>query len=391
MKIAVLGVGTAGITSLCHLLGWLPKDVEITSIYDPSIKILGIGESSTPDMPLNLYLGAHFSLLNDADELDATIKLGGTYKNWRKEPFNAVMEPPSYAIHFNNFKLKEFCFSRFEKIWGNKFKVVEGRVTSLKNIGNLAEVAVDNVNYYYDYVIDCRGYPEDFSEYKVLDGMPVNHALINIIPEPGTWQTTVNQATKNGWMFGLPLKTRQGWGYLFNDNITTREEAVADIEEIFGKKDLNLREFTFTNYHAKQFFDGRILKNGNRALFFEPMEATSGFFYETVMRYFFDYIHNNLSLDQVNADLLGAAEDIENFIHYVYHGGSTFDSKFWSITKKTSAEKLKNNQRWHATIEEVRRCHRDGVVLDNKIVSRWLVKHWVEWEEMLGYNYFNIQ
>ena len=109
------------------------------------------------------------------------------------------------------------------------------------------------------------------------------------------------------------------------------------------------------------------------------------------MRYFFDYIHNNLSVDQVNSDLLGAAEDIENFIHYVYHGGSTFDSKFWDITKKTSTEKLKNNQRWHATIEEVRRCHRDGVVLDNKIVSRWLVKHWVEWEEMLGYNYFNIK
>ena len=50
MKIAVLGVGTAGITSLCHLLGWLPSTVEITSIYDPNIKILGIGESSTPDI-----------------------------------------------------------------------------------------------------------------------------------------------------------------------------------------------------------------------------------------------------------------------------------------------------------------------------------------------------
>jgi hypothetical protein len=391
MKIAVIGVGTAGITSISHLLGWLPKEAEITSIYDPSIKILGIGESSTPGLPLNLFKGANFTILEDADELDATIKLGATYKNWRGNEFKAAMEPPSYAIHFNNFKIKEFCFKRFNEIWGAKFKIVEGRVNQLQNVGHAAIVTVDNIDHIFDFVIDCRGFPEDFSEYKILENMPVNHCLVNMIPESGNWNTTINQATKNGWMFGIPLKTRQGWGYLYNDKITSREEAVADIEEIFGKTNLDLREFSFKNYHARQFFDGRILKNGNTALFFEPIEATSGFFYETIMRYFVDYIYGGFSIEQMNSDLLSAAQDIEMFIHYVYHGGSNFNTKFWETTTKNSSEKLANNKRWQATIAEVKKCHDNGVVLDNKIVSRWLIKHWVEWDKMLGYNYFNIK
>ena len=109
MKIAVIGVGTAGIMSLCHSLRWLSgNNNTVTAIYDPAIKILGIGESADPGFPTLLYEGTGFTLLEDADELDATLKLGVTWKGWRENDFNVLMHPPYYAIHFNNFRLKEF-------------------------------------------------------------------------------------------------------------------------------------------------------------------------------------------------------------------------------------------------------------------------------------------
>jgi len=388
MKIAVIGVGTAGIMSLCHSLRWLTgNNNTVTAIYDPTIKILGIGESADPGFPTLLYEGTGFTLLEDADELDATLKLGVTWKGWRENDFNVLMHPPYYAMHFNNFRLQEFAFSRFEKMWGDKFKILEGCVNGLENRGSKAVVDVDGKEHFFDYVIDCRGFPEDYTDFNVID-VPVNHCLVNVINEPGTWQTTVNQATENGWMFGIPLKTRQGWGYLYNDKITSREDAVKDIEKIFNVVNPKLNEFQFVSYYAKQFFDGRILKNGNRALFFEPIEALSGFFYNTVLRNLFDYIQGHCAIEDVNGRLTEAAKDIENFIHYAYHGGSTFDTEFWKVTTTKSKNKLDNDQHWQRTVNEIRSCFKDGNIIQEKTIARWYVRHWQNWEKNLGYNYF---
>lgn len=388
MRIAVIGVGTAGVTSLCHALRWLGNENDtVTSIYDPNVKILAIGESMDPGFPTVLFEGAEFTLLEDADELDATLKLGVTWKNWRNNEFTSFMHPPVYAMHFNNGKLKDFCFDRFTKIWGDRFRVIEGSVSNLTSTDNAATVTVDNVDHHFDFVIDCRGTPKDLTDYNVVND-PVNHCLVNVINEPGTWNTTIHQAHANGWMFGIPLTTRQGWGYLYNDKITSREDAVADIERIFNTKDLDLREFKFNSYYAKSFFNGRVIKNGNAALFFEPMEALSGYFYSTVMRNLTDYILGECSVDDVNYRLTEAAQDIENFINFAYHGGSTFDSDFWKNTVATTTAKLQTDQRWAKTVNEIKSCISDGKIIQEKSIARWYIRHWLNWDKNLGYNYF---
>ena len=40
MKIAIVGVGTAGLMSLCHFLAHSPKGTTVTAVYDPAIDIL---------------------------------------------------------------------------------------------------------------------------------------------------------------------------------------------------------------------------------------------------------------------------------------------------------------------------------------------------------------
>jgi hypothetical protein len=387
MKIAVLGVGTVGIMSICHALRWLcPHEGTVTSIYDPSIPIFGIGETTQPGFLQFLYEGTNFTLLSDGDKLDATFKLGGTWNGWRNTVLNASLTPPSSAMHFNNHKLKDFCFERFEQLWGNKFNTIEGSIESVTNIGSAAQVSINHQIYNFDFLIDCRGAPTNWSEYNVINDFTVNRCLLNIIDKPGNWNTTINQAHSNGWMFGIPLKSRQGWGYLFNDNITSEDDAILDIEKMYNTSNLELKDFKFRSYYAHEFFDGRILKNGNRALFFEPLEGTAGYFYETVLRTMYDYINHQCTINEFNNNLTLAAIDLKNFVCYVYQGGSNFESNFWNETSLKCKNILSNDLRWSNTVMSINR----NISTNNysNSVGRWSIPHWLMWDTFFGYNTF---
>ena len=86
-RIAILGAGSGGILSICYFLG-LSEEFEITSIYNPKIPSVGIGESTNP-----FFFGAIQKVLHipDLDQfikqgnIDSTIKYGTLYKNWRKK------------------------------------------------------------------------------------------------------------------------------------------------------------------------------------------------------------------------------------------------------------------------------------------------------------------
>jgi hypothetical protein len=388
MKIAVLGVGTAGITSLAHCLGYLNETCTIYSISDPATPILGIGESTTPAIPGQLFNGARFSLLKDAKELDATAKYGVKYVGWRTDDFFSNIIPPHHAMHFNNFKLKEFCFDRFKNLWDNKFVAVESKILSLEDKGNHVSVGLENESLSFDYVIDCRGYPEDYNDYVISKSIPVNHCLVHAINEPGTWDWTYHVAHRNGWMFGIPLQTRQGWGYLYNDTITPREDAVADISERFKVKqeDLILREFSFKTYYAKQVLKNRILKNGNRALFFEPMEALSGAYYNEIMQMFMAVIDGDIDESFMNSKLFQIAQDFENFICFVYHGGSTYNSNFWTMTKTNCSNHIQNSKRFQEfkNLIQTAKPHQ----FTSAQWPPFLVSTWLDFDKSLQYNYF---
>jgi hypothetical protein len=242
----------------------------------------------------------------------------------------------------------------------------------------------------YDYVIDCRGFPKDSTEHIPVTTIPVNHCLVNTIDTPGDWNYTSHQATKNGWMFGIPLQTRQGWGYLYNDTITTKDEAVADIADIFNTSPdkLTLREFSFKNYKAKKFINGRIIKNGNMALFYEPIEALSGWFYDNILRAFFDVVvTQSMTEDDANNYLHNLADEYETFICYMYHGGSVFDSKFWNITSKKCKAKLNNSSMFK---QHIKKLNSTPLSFDNNPSIVFPMGVWRELDKNLKYQYLDI-
>tara|TARA_R100001015_G_C4630878_1_gene192909 strand:+ start:1074 stop:2231 length:1158 start_codon:yes stop_codon:yes gene_type:complete len=350
MKIAVIGTGTVGVMSVLHFLRY-KNDAEITCIYNPKKKILGIGESSNVNLPSLLWEAVNYNVFIDSKELSSTVKLGVHYKNWREKDFISPILPTHYAMHFDNFALSEKMFSRAKKIYGKRFKVLHKDIKQLKQNEKEVTILFTKGKATYDYVIDCRGYPDDYSNYHMITSLPINRAFVNLISEPGTWDYTYHYAHKNGWMFGIPLTHRQGWGYLFNDNITTEQEAVDEINEIFksNKTKKDLRDFNFKPYRVKTFLNHRIIKNGNRAIFYEPMEALSGVFYDFVNKCFFDYINKDMNQETVNMLLDERAKQYENFIAWVYNQGSIHNTKFWKHANKITTKHLSNNSIWKTT------------------------------------------
>jgi len=117
----------------------------------------------------------------------------------------------------------------------------------------------------------------------------------------------------------------------------------------------NIREYTFKPFRAKKFIDGRILLNGNSALFYEPIDAISGGFYDCLNRFFYDFIlENKFDEDEVNKQIQILANRYLNFVSYIYCGGSTYNSKFWDFASGICTANL-NNDFWLETIESIKK------------------------------------
>ena len=391
-SIAVVGTGTVGVLSLAHMLTYLPDNFTVYSVYDPKIPIFGIGESTAVRHIESFWESSDFNMLEHSDELDATVKLGTRFVGWRENDIWSPVQPPSYGMHLNNFKIKEVFFERFQKKWGKRFQILETEVVDLVNGHECVEIMTKDGVQSFDYVVDCRGWPESYDDYTVLDTLPLNHCLVQMVPTPGDWNYTYHKATKNGWMFGIPLKTRQGWGYLYNDTITTKEEALKDMAEVlksqmnWDPEKLNPKEFVFKNFYANKFLNGRIMVNGNRAAFLEPLEGFSGGFYTQINRLMLDFIFGIKDEDGVNKYLIDSAQRIENVVCFFYHGGSTFDTEFWRKTKQKTSEHLKNSKLWKETVEEINRY--DRIEKLRAMVTPFSVQLWQNRAKDFGYDYF---
>ena len=354
-SLAVIGTGSAGILSLSHFCSVFDNTWDIVSIYDPNIKIIGIGESTNPAFIQNVEYGLNFSMLDDVSKLDGTYKFATRYIDWKDHYIDSPLLEGRSAIHFNNFKFKEFAFERLNSLWPEKFKVVEGHVESLDNIFNDAlqatgvHVKVNEDLYRFDYVIDCRGFPKDYTEYHICDNMPVNHCHVHNIDQPGTWNYTGHRATVDGWMFEIPLTTRQSYGYLFNDTITDVETAKQNFSKLINVpvEQLNNIEYSFKSYYAKEAVDGRIFKSGNRFGFFEPMSATSMYMYSRLNALYEKHViatetSNLETMLKTNIDAIQLARKLQDLICFFYHGGSKHDTEFWRTATKNCTEHLKS-------------------------------------------------
>jgi hypothetical protein len=350
-KIAVIGAGSAGLLTAAHLTTWLDDSWQVSVVYDPRKPILGIGESTNGSVITVLERATNFSLAHPADlaALEATIKYGSRFTGWRKQGWVNPLLSGNIAIHFNNRRLKDFVVERMLALWPRQFTVVEADVQGIDNYADHVTLRTDQGARDFDYVVDCTGTPASFDGYTMSDCTLMDRCRIHVVQDYTYEPFTDHVATRDGWMFGVPLAGHKTYGYLYSGAFTETGAAEAEMKRLLGAKELQAgayaAHYDFRCYYANELVSGRVCKNGNRALFFEPLLANSMFLYVYAARLIYDYIAGGQEASRCNGLFVKAVQEMEDVISYYYKGGSTFETEVWrALSERANARLARRTQ-----------------------------------------------
>ena len=320
-KIAIIGAGNAGCITALHFYKYLSEETElsfeITIYHSPQhhpIERVGQGTTLKPTELISSTLNVNWY----NNPMDATFKTGFMYEGWGKKKDKIFHNFPlnDMGIHYVPQKLSKVVLE------SGYFNVIEKTITD-------PEKEIDA-----DVIFDCRGrHNRDKSNYDKLIN-PLNSVLLYDTKEPNhSLHYTNCVATPNGWTFVIPNVDSVSYGYLYNNTITSKEDATEDFLDRFELPETD-GELTFENYMAKNMFVGeRTILNGNMYGFLEPLEATSLGIYQSICRQAWDGMFNIQPLHVCNDKIRRVMKEIETFILWHYQYGSKYDTPFWEYAK----------------------------------------------------------
>jgi len=392
-RIAVVGVGSAGLLTLSHLCTWLDETWQVVAVHNPGRKILGIGESTNGAFVSVLERATEFSLASSEDlaALDATMKYGSKFVNWRERDWVNPLLSGNVAIHFNNRRLKDFVFARLTALWRGQFSALEADVREIQNYADHVTLNTDKGSFDFDYVVDCSGTPSSFDGYTMSDCTLLDRCLVHSVKDYEYEPFTEHIATRDGWMFGVPLKGYKTYGYLYRDELTDAGAAEAEMKRLLGTEHLEAgaydAKYAFRCYYANQVVSGRVCKNGNKALFFEPLLAKSMFLYIYIARLIVDYAMNGQDPAQCNGLFIKAVQEMEDVISYYYQGGSNFETEFWKASVERARTRLARRTEFSDYLEKLRDFRRRGILHRGQPYA-FSPHTWQIVDRALGYNTF---
>ena len=322
MRIAIVGAGNAGCITALHYHKYLEIDNEIVIYHSPEqhpIERVGQGTTLIPTKLIASTLNVNWY----NNPIDATFKTGFMYEGWGKKKDKIFHNFPlnDMGIHYVPQKLSKAVLE------SGYFNVIEKTITD-------PEKEIDA-----DVIFDCRGrHNRDKSKYDTLIN-PLNSVLLyrKDGKDPDLVYTRT-VATPNGWTFVIPNIDSVSYGYLYNNNITTKEDATEDFLERFNLPEID-GELTFENYMAKNMFVGeRTVLQGNMYGFLEPLEANSIALYQDVCRYAWDGIFNIKTKYVCNDLIRRYFKEVQTFILWNYQYGSKYNSPFWEYAKSLPFE-----------------------------------------------------
>jgi hypothetical protein len=392
-RIAIVGAGSAGLLTAAHFSTWLDRSWQVVLIHDPKKEILTIGESTNGAFINVLERGTNFSLAREEDlkALDATLKFGSKFRGWRQHTWINPLLSGNIAIHFNNKRFKDFMVERLSRLWGEQFQVLETNVREVQNFSDKVRLVTNEGPEDFHFVVDCTGMPSDYTGYTLSDCTLIDRCWIHTVSEYEYEPFTDHIATKNGWMFGVPLRGHKTYGYLYNQGMTSDEEAAQDMKQALGISQLEPgaydAQYSFRCYHANELISGRVAKNGNRALFFEPLLANSIFVYIYAARLIYDHFVAGQDVTRCNAHFCKAVREMEDVISYYYKGGSSYDSEFWRAASASAAARLQQRTEFWEYAAILRNLKSQGTMFSGAPYA-FSPHTWHLVDEQMGYGTF---
>lgn len=340
-NVTVIGAGVVGINCVLRLIDERGPDTKITWIYDSSVPIFGIGESTTAALPSQIAFSTNIVLPHIRHHFDSTIKYGNKFVGWGKRKdknFIHWFDLERHGMHFDTKKFSEFFLENISKTTPD-LELLDQKIDSIQFYHD--GVYVNNNR--YDYVIDCTGGNSliDHDEYFDIPIRTVNTCLAARIDKPADWGVTIAYAHQNGWMFGIPLNTRRTWGYCYNSDLTTEEEALADFKSIVPDVD-EYRKIQWKQRMSTYLVhpSGRYARNGNAVGFIEPIESLAGAYYDEISD---QIVAHALQCNPNDMNKIielndwyyeDVVDDWLKCVAWLYQFGSKYDSTFWNRTSE---------------------------------------------------------
>jgi tryptophan halogenase len=389
MNIVIVGGGTAGWIAAYMIANSFPKKHNITLIESSKIGIIGAGEGSTGQL-VKLLHGGFFPNNVDVNDFmektDSVNKMGIRYENWSESGSNyfapiavsvtdhldddyifkyVVSKFGGSKVHLSSKNGIEFEAKKYNEIMsfhfdahkvGEYFKLLCGNeVISIDAI--IDDVLIDSdekiksikidtgQTIEADLFIDCSGFNRVLMK-KIGVGwtscrkyLPVNTAMPFLIQHKENEELipeTKAIALSSGWMWDIPLKTRRGCGYVFDDNFISNDQAQKEIEKYLGQEIDPIKFIKFDSGYSNYFWKNNVLCFGLSSSFFEPLQATS--IHNTILQisafidnYLFDNIDttvNQENIQKYNKYIESVMTSSLNLISLNYQGGRK-DSDFW--------------------------------------------------------------
>lgn len=393
LNITVVGGGNAGVMAAAYLKSFWDYKCNVTLVYDHSIPIIGVGESLTPlfDRYINTVGVTTKDLVQNCN---ATIKLGLLFKHWTHEgskgyhgfphnelydatdptlvhfdaisayeaiqkqiPVGFTYDPVYYtsgtipsndnltyrhALHTDANLTGKYIESKFK----DRIKIIDGNVqqVNVKDKEITSIVLKDGQELTADLFIDATGISRvlinaldptwiDKSRYH-----PTNRAIPNPVVKDFDFipSHTTAHASKDGWIFDIPLRNRRGTGYIYSSQFTTDEEAKQRYNDwLMAEFNVELtsdRVIAWDQGYLDEGWIGNCVSVGLASGFIEPLESTNVHHTFTQV----DQIARSLTPNKIynatrskyNTLLKEIYEDSFLYTRLFYCGGRQ-DTEFW--------------------------------------------------------------
>lgn len=396
MKITIVGGGTAGWLAAFIISKTQPKIHQITVVESSKIGIIGAGEGST-GLFIDLLNGRFFpskykvDIENFGKKTDATMKMGIRHTNWGKDKksyfapldfsptgfelddymfkyalskfgkekfhlgskLGVQYETGNYqisAVHFDGHKVGKFFKELCETEDGVITIDAVVKDCILDERGFIKSISLDNeMSIQSDLFIDCTGFARVLSKaignkwVSHSKSLPMNTAmpfLLSYEKDEIVRPETEALALSSGWMWNIPLSTRRGCGYVFDQNFISKEKAQEEVEKVLNKKIQPIKFIEFDSGYDNYFWKNNVISLGLASNFVEPLEATS---IHTTIFQLLIFI-NEFLFEHPSKTFNSKSEKIYNqriekfnnltidFISMHYQGGRE-DSEFWRHIK----------------------------------------------------------
>lgn len=388
--VGILGGGTAGYFAALALQRCHPN-LKIQIIESSKIPVIGVGESTTTEIVPFLHEFLGFDPLEFFKEVKPTFKLGiefdwglagdhkfnfnffaghqyesyyydktTTFSNWpsvlmnhKKMPiigseaagYHSFLTSVPFSYHLENRNLVSYLK---KKIQERGIEILDTQIQSANlNSDGCVESLLDEESreYSFDFYIDCSGFRSkllgeslgtEFVSYSST--LITDKAMTFNLPNDSEIDPFTGAITmKNGWCWKIPMRDEDHYGYVYSSKFCSDEEALAEIEEKFGKIEAH-KIVPFKSGRYKEAWNKNVFALGNSYAFIEPLESTAiQAIIQAVMslcRLMPKSLNDKSSINGLNKEISASWDSFRAFLSVHYKFNSKMDTDFWKWNRE---------------------------------------------------------